>query len=111
MFPLSNSWNLELVKLESANFDNKIMNSRILSVLAIQMGDIYTFLHRMGKENFVKHHPLMFRVLSAFLQYIVDQQFHTSESQALVVDLRKSNFMNYSKLILRPLDGQKTVGI
>lgn len=75
------------------------------------MGDIYTFLYWMCKENFVKHHQSMFLVLSTFLQYSVDQQFHASESQALVVDLRKSNFKNYSRLILRPLDGQKTVGM
>lgn len=52
------------------NFDYKIMN-RITSVLSIRTGDIYTFLRRMGKAHFVKHHQPCFEYHLLFYNLVL----------------------------------------
>lgn len=76
--------------------------NRITSVLPIQMGDIYTFLSRMGSDNSVKQHRPCFEYHLLFYNIML-----TSNPTPQNLSLLPPKIMNYSRLILRPLDGQK----
>lgn len=82
------------------------LTTKLWTVLQVSYLFKFIFQRRMGKNNFVKHHQPGFEHHLLFYNIVLTSNPTPQNHQALT-SLLPPKIMNYSWLILRPLDGQK----